>query len=179
MTLTRLCRQYFVDVLSSFVTDAKFTRHELQEYVAPVCADEAAAAATNPASRALELAHGLAFRNGLGAPLLAAEHDPVDVEAIKAYASSVFTKGNLAVLGTGISQDALATLVEKSLAALPAAAGPAGAPSTYFGGETRAAGHGAATVFVGFGTTGAAAAELAVLAAHLSHAPAVKWSRGL
>ena len=180
-TLTKLCRQYFVDVLSSFVTDAKFTRHELQEYVAPVCADEAAAAATNPASRALELAHGLAFRNGLGAPLLAAEHDPVDVEAIKAYASSVFTKGNIAVLGTGISQEALSTLVEKSLTTLPtAAAAPTSASSKYFGGETRVEGHGGPeTVFIGFGTTGASAAELAVLAAHLSPAPSVKWSQGL
>ncbi|KIP05970.1 hypothetical protein PHLGIDRAFT_128565 [Phlebiopsis gigantea 11061_1 CR5-6] len=172
--------QYFVDVLSSFVTDAKFTRHELQEYVAPVCADEASAAATNPATRALELAHGLAFRNGLGAPLLSAEHDPVDVEAIKAYASSVFTKGNIAVLGTGISQEALSALVEKSLSALPAAAAPTGASSKYFGGETRVEGHGGPeTVFIGFGATGASAAELAVLAAQLSPKPSVKWSQGL
>lgn len=164
------------------MTDAKFTRHELQEYVAPVCQAESLAAASNPATRALELAHILAFRNGLGAPLLSAEHDPVDVEAIKAYASAVFAKGNLAVLGTGIAQDALAALVEKSLQGLAASAAPASAPSAYFGGETRVegAGHGGPeTVFIGFGSTSASAAELAVLAAHLNPQPSVKWSKGL
>ncbi|GJE98662.1 hypothetical protein PsYK624_148970 [Phanerochaete sordida] len=171
---------YFVDVLSSFVTDAKFTRHELQEYVAPVCAAEAAAAASNPAARALELAHVLAFRNGLGAPLLSAEHDPVDVEAIKEYASTVFSKGNIAVLGTGISQEALTSLLEKSLNTLSASGAPSASASRYFGGETRVEGHGGPeTVFIGFGTTGAPAAELAVLTAHLSTKPSIKWSQGL
>lgn len=162
------------------MTGAKYTRHELQEYVAPVCADEAAAASSNPATRAVELAHGLAFRNGLGAPLFAAEHDPVDVEAIKAYASSVFTKGNIAVLGTGISQEALSKLVEKSLGSLSTGSAPSATSSKYFGGESRVQGHGGPeTVFIGFGTTGASSAELAVLAAHLSPKPAVKWSQGL
>lgn len=171
---------YFVDVLSSFVTDAKFTRHELQEYVAPVCAAESAAAASNPATRALELAHILAFRNGLGAPLLSAEHDPVDVEAIKEYASSVFSKGNIAVLGTGISQETLTHLLEKSLGKLSANAAPSSSPSKYFGGETRVEGHGGPqTVFIGFGTTGQLAPEVAVLTAHLSTKRAIKWSKSL
>ena len=39
-SLDNLLREYFVDVLSSFVTGAKFTRHELQEYVEPVCQAE-------------------------------------------------------------------------------------------------------------------------------------------
>ncbi|PSR87014.1 hypothetical protein PHLCEN_2v5272 [Hermanssonia centrifuga] len=171
---------YFVDVLSSFVTDAKFTRHELQEYVAPVCAAESTVAASNPATRALELAHAIAFRNGLGASIFASEHSHVDVETIKAYASSVFGKSNLAVIGTGISQDALTKLLEKSLGSLSANAAPPSSPTSYFGGETRVDAHsGPQTVFIGFGTTGAPSAELAVLAAHLSPQPSVKWSEGL
>ncbi|EKM52276.1 uncharacterized protein PHACADRAFT_260537 [Phanerochaete carnosa HHB-10118-sp] len=171
---------YFVDVLSSFVTEAKFTRHELQESIAPVCAAEAAAAVSNPATRAIELAHVLAFRSGLGAPLLSAEHDPVDVDAIKEYASTVFSKGNIAVVGTGISQETLTRLLDKSLGKLSASSAPSSSASKYFGGETRVEGHGGPeTVFIGFGTTGAPATELAVLTAHLSPKPSVKWSKGL
>lgn len=173
-------REYFVDALSSFVTSAKFTRHELQEYVAPVCQAESTAATSNPAIRALELAHGLAFRTGLGSPLLATEHGHVDVDLVKSYASSVFGKGNIAVLGTGISQDALTKLVEKSLSSLSSATSPSASATSYYGGETRVDAHGGpATVFIGFGTTGTPSSELAVLAAHLSPQPSVKWSEGL
>lgn len=172
-------RPFFVDVISSFLTDARFTRHELQEYVAPVCEAESTAAVTNPASHALELAHTIAFRNGLGSPLFSSEHSEVSVDTIKEFASSVFTKGNIAVLGTGISQDALTRLVEKSLASLSSSAIPSSSPTQYFGGETRVASHGGPqTVFIGFGTTGAPSTELAVLAAHLNPQPSVKWSRG-
>ncbi|KAI0686929.1 Metalloenzyme, LuxS/M16 peptidase-like protein [Cytidiella melzeri] len=172
--------EYFVDVLSSFITSAKFTRHELLEFVAPLCASESTAAFSNPATRAVELAHGLAFRNGLGAPLLATEHGHVDVDLVKSYASSVFGKGNIAVLGTGISQEALTKLVERSLGSLSAAASPATTPTSYHGGETRVDSHGGAqTVFIGFGTAGSPSAELAALAAHLNPQPSVKWSEGL
>jgi len=172
---------FFVDVLSSFLTDAKFTRHELQEYVAPVCEAESTSVASTPASRAIELAHGLAFRTGLGSPLFASGHHSVTAELVQEYASSVFSKSNIAVLGTGISQEALSKLVEKSLASLASSsAGVSSTPSTYFGGETRIENHeGPQTVFIGFGATGAPSAELAVLAAHLSPQPSVKWSQGL
>ncbi|THH33357.1 hypothetical protein EUX98_g799 [Antrodiella citrinella] len=171
---------FFVDVLSSFLTDAKFTRHELQEYVAPVCEFESTTVASIPATRAIELAHGLAFRDGLGSPLFASAHHPVTAELVQEYASTVFSKNNIAVLGTGISQDALSELVEKSLASLASSStGVSSTPSTYFGGETRIENHeGPQTVFVGFGATGAPSAELAVLAAHLSPQSSVKWSKG-
>ncbi|TCD65163.1 ubiquinol-cytochrome c reductase core subunit 1 [Steccherinum ochraceum] len=171
---------FFVDVLSSFVTEAKFTRHELNEYVAPVCEAESTSAASNPATRALELAHGLAFRNGLGSPVLSTAHNPVTAELVEQYASSVFSKNNIAVLGTGISQEALSKLVEKSLGKLAASAAVSSTPSSYFGGETRVENYeGPQTVFIGFGATGAPTAELAVLAAHLNPQPSVKWSKGL
>ncbi|KAI0791108.1 Metalloenzyme, LuxS/M16 peptidase-like protein [Abortiporus biennis] len=168
---------FFVDTISSFLTDAKFTRHELQEYVAPVCAAESTASASNPASRALELAHIIAFRNGLGSPLFASEHSDIVVDNVKEFASSVFSKGNVAVLGTGISQEALSKLVEKTLASLPASAPASSTPTKYFGGESRVESHGGPqTVFVGFGTTGAPSAELAVLAAHLNPQSSIKWA---
>lgn len=72
-------------------------------------------------------------------------------------------------------------LVDASFAAAAEGAVSTPAASKYFGGETRLEGtEGLQTVFIGFGTAGSApSAELATLAAHLSTAPAVKWSKGL
>lgn len=173
-------RPFFVDVLSSFFTNAKFTRHELQEYVAPVCEAESTTSASNPASQAVELAHALAFRNGLGLPLYASAHSHISVEDVKQFASSVFTKDNVAVLGTGISQEALGKLVEQTLSSLAASGSVSSGSSSYFGGETRVDSHqGPQTVFIGLGQTGAFSPELAVLNAHLSTQPSVKWSKGI
>lgn len=173
---------FFVDVLASFITSAKYTRHELDEYVAPFCAAETATAFANPATRALDLAHLLAFRTGLGVSPFTSAGTHISAEDVRAFADSVFTAGNIAVLGTGIAPDVLAKLLEKSLGAgaLSTAAAPKSTPSAYFGGETRIEAHGAPeTVFVGFGTSGTPTAELAVLAAHLDPTPSVKWSQGL
>ncbi|KAH9476831.1 Cytochrome b-c1 complex subunit 2, mitochondrial [Psilocybe cubensis] len=171
---------YFVDVLTSFVTSAKFARHEFEEYVAPLVAAEAESATHDPATRAIEAAHQLAFRSGLGSSLFAPAHNHITVEDIKSYASAAFTKGNIAVIGTGIDQATLSNLVEKSLAKAAAGTSASSPATKYFGGETRLDGHGGPqTVFVGFGTTGAPSAELATLAAHLSTTPSVKWSQGI
>ncbi|KAI0350570.1 LuxS/MPP-like metallohydrolase [Trametes cingulata] len=170
---------FFVDVLSSFLTSTKFTRYELDEWVAHTCEAETAAAFANPATHALELAHGIAFRNGLGNSIFATAGHHLSAEDVKAYAQTVFGSGNVAVLGTGIDPAALEKLLEKSLGKFSSAASPSSTPSKYFGGETRIDTHGAAeTVFIGFGTTGAPSAELAVLAAHLDPTPSVKWSKG-
>ncbi|PPQ69968.1 hypothetical protein CVT24_003672 [Panaeolus cyanescens] len=170
---------FFVDLLTSYVTSAKFTRHEFEEYVTPLVHAETEAAIQDPATRAINAAHALAFRSGLGQPLFASEHSSVSVEDVKAFASQAFSKGNVAVVGTGIDQATLASLVEKGFASA-AASSPLSSPATqYFGGETRIDAHGAQTVFIGFGSAGAPSSELSALAAHLSTNSSVKWSQGL
>ncbi|KAF4611816.1 hypothetical protein D9613_003945 [Agrocybe pediades] len=171
---------YFVDVLTSFLTSAKFTRHEFEEYVVPLLAAETEAAAHDPATRAIDVAHTLAFRSGLGSSLFPPLHSDITVGDIKSFASTAFTKGNIAVIGTGIDSSTLSSLVEKALANASAGSAASAPASKYFGGETRLEGHaGPQTAFIGFGTTGGSSAELAALAAHLSPAPSVKWSKGL
>ena len=171
---------YFVDVLTSFVTSAKFTRHEYEEYVAPHVSAETEAASRDPAIFAVDAAHSLAFRSGLGSSLFAPAHNDLTVDDVKSYASSVFTKGNVAVIGTGIDQSTLTALVEKAFAKVAETSAVSAPSSKYFGGETRVAGHGGPqTVFIGFGTAGSPSAEHAALAAHLSTTPSVKWSKGL
>ena len=169
-----------MDVLSSFITSAKFTRHEFDEYVAPLVAAETEAALLDPAIRAIDIAHALAFRSGLGSSLFAPAHNSITAADIKSFASASFTKGNIAVVGTGIDQNTLRKLVEQAFASAVAASANSAPASKYFGGETRLAGHGGPqTVFIGFGSAGANSPELAALAAHLSSAPSVKWCKGL
>ncbi|PFH50097.1 hypothetical protein AMATHDRAFT_61735 [Amanita thiersii Skay4041] len=170
--------QFFVDVLSSFITSAKYTRHEYEEYVRPLVKAEAEAAVFDPSTQAIEHAHALAFRSGLGSSLFAPTHNTITVEDIKLYATSVFTKDNLVVLGTGIDQTTLSKLVERAFASTSSATSSSQA-SKYYGGETRVESLSSPqTVFIGFGTTGAPSADVAALAAHLSPTPSVKWSQG-
>lgn len=169
-----------MDLLSSFITSAKFTRHELEEYVIPVIESESTAASANPGTKAIELAHALAFRSGLGSPLFASQHSFVTTEDIKAFASSAFNKGNIAVLGTGIDQAVLSKLVEKAFASASAGPAPTSSASTYFGGETRVESHGGPqTVFIGYGVAGPSDPAIAALSAYLSPEPSLKWSKGL
>jgi len=174
-------REFFVDVLSSFITSAKFTRHEFEEYVSPLIESDSAVADADPAARALEVAHALAFRSGLGASLFAPAHNSISAEDVKSFAKSAFSKGNIAIIGSGIDQTALEQLVGKTFSSVPtSSATTTSSTSSYFGGENRVEAHGGLqTVFIGFGTTGTPSAELATLAAHLSPTPSVKWSRGL
>ncbi|KAG2117716.1 Metalloenzyme, LuxS/M16 peptidase-like protein [Suillus clintonianus] len=171
---------FFVDLISSFLTSGKYQRHEFQEYVLPVVEAESTAASQNPATHALELAHSLAFRSGLGSSLFASPHSHVSLDDVKEFAARAFSKGNIAVLGTGIDSAALTQLVEKALAGASVGDMVVEKPSTYFGGETRVESHGGPeTVFIGFGAAGPADPALAILSAHLSPQPSVKWSQGL
>jgi len=171
---------FFVELLASFITSAKFARHEYQEYVVPVIESESNAASSNPAIYALELAHTLAFRSGLGSSLFANPHHAVSIEDIKSFAASTFSKGNIAVLGTGIDQAVLTKLVDKTLGSAQSAPETPSSPSTYFGGETRVeSSHGGPqTVFVGYNVAGPSNPSIAVLSAYLSPA-SLKWSNGL
>ncbi|KAG5220366.1 QCR2, of the ubiquinol cytochrome-c reductase complex [Salix suchowensis] len=100
-------REFFVDVLTSFITSGKFTRHEFEEYVQPVVESESHAATSDPSTHAIEVAHALAFRSGLGSSLFASPHSSITASDIKSYAASAFSKGNIAVIGSGIDQSSL------------------------------------------------------------------------
>jgi ubiquinol-cytochrome c reductase core subunit 2 len=144
----------------------------------PCTEDETVAAHADPTTHALEVAHALAFRTGLGASLFAPSHANINVGDVQAFARAAFAKDNVAFLGTGLTEDALGSLVQGALGSLAGSASLPGAPTKYFGGETRVAASGAQTAFVGFGVAGAPSPALAALAAHLSPSPAVKWGAG-
>lgn len=174
-------RSFFVDVLADYIAGAKFTRHELTEYVLPAVLAESAAFAQSNSTRALELAHAFAFRSGLGHSLYAEESAAhhITAEDVKAFHAQALS--SVAVLGTGISSEAITSLFEKSFK--KAGISPStvdAAKSSYFGGSARVGSeHGPQTVFVGFGTSGTASLPaLYALNAHIDPVPSVKWTTG-
>ena len=179
-------RAYFVDVLASFIASPKFSRHELSEYVLPAVHSESAAAVQAVPTHVLELAHQLAFRNGLGYSLYADSQTTGDIttdDVRDFHARAVGNPSSVAVLGTGISTESLAKLLESALSAYkapatPVSTSPAAPATTYRGGVARvASAHGPQAIFVGFGSTASASVPaLHALAAHLNPAPALKWA---
>lgn len=169
---------FFTSLLASILATTKFLPHEYSEYVLPVVRDESTHASQVPSTLAIEAAHSVAFRTGLGAPLLADAHSHVSLGSVKEFATSAFASGNVAVVGTGIDSARLADLVDKALAETPLPSGssmPSSSSSKYFGGCARInLPMGGQTVFVGFGTT-APSAALSVLATHLAPPSALKW----
>jgi ubiquinol-cytochrome c reductase core subunit 2 len=180
-------RAYFVDVLASFLASPKFARHELNEYVLPAVHSESSAAIQSAPTHVLELAHELAFRNGLGYSLYADSETTGNITAEDVrglHARAVGNPSNVAVLGTGISTESLAKLFEgavsayKAPPATPVSTAPAPPATEYHGGAARvASAHGPQTIFVGFGSTASTSVPaLHALAAHLNPAPALKWA---
>ncbi|KAI6144644.1 Metalloenzyme, LuxS/M16 peptidase-like protein [Pisolithus tinctorius] len=168
---------FFTSLLASILATTKFLPHEYSEYVLPVVRDESTHASRVPSTLAIEAAHSVAFRTGLGAPLLADAHSHVSLDSVKEFATSAFASGNVAVVGTGIDSARLADLVDKALAETPLPSGSSmpSSSSKYFGGSARInLPMGGQTVFVGFGTT-APSAALSVLATHLAPPSALKW----
>ncbi|KAI0252304.1 Metalloenzyme, LuxS/M16 peptidase-like protein [Lactifluus subvellereus] len=186
---------YFVDVLASFLASPKFTRHEFSEYVLPAVHSESSAAAQSAPTHALELAHALAFRNGLGHSLYADSHALGNITADDVrdlHARAVGNPSSVAILGTGISTESLAKLFENAFSAhhkkaSAAASAPVPAPAppaatTYHGGSARVpSAHGSQqAIFIGFGSSSKSASlpALHALAAHLDPSPALKWAAG-
>lgn len=126
---------------------------------------------------ALDAAHNVAFRNGLGNPLFASR--PVSLGAVKAYAARVFTKENVAVIGSGVSETTLVQLVQDKLSSLPSGSQTDSTKATkYVGGESRISSRsGPSTLFIGFGVEKPTEA-LSVLAAYLDPTPSLKWTEG-
>jgi ubiquinol-cytochrome c reductase core subunit 2 len=156
--------------------------------VLPAVHSESTAATQSSPTHVLELAHALAFRNGLGHSLYADSHATGNITAEDIrdlHARAVSNPSGVAILGTGISTESLTKLFETAVSAHKASAtkptpSAASAPATaYHGGAARiaSAAHGAQTIFVGFGSTASASVPaLHALAAHLNPAPALKWA---
>lgn len=122
--------------MTDVVSKQKFQQHEFVD-VAHQTAAEAANARATAEVNAIEAAHNVAFRSGLGNSIFAKPTARINNDAVKAYAQELFTQGNVALVGTGIDHEILQNLADTYLNL------PAGklslAGSKYFGGESRIA----------------------------------------
>ncbi|RXK39308.1 hypothetical protein M231_03387 [Tremella mesenterica] len=177
---------HFLSLLASVLSSTHFYPHEYAELVLPTLEAETLSAISSPTTLALDLAHQLAFRHGLGNSLFASPHSPVSVTDVKSFAQQAFAKSNIAVLGSGISTDALSKAVQKAFGSGSASGSSTLAPGStkYFGGEQRvplelhANPAAQPTMIIAYGSTSAPSPELKVLPHLLGGVSSVKWCDG-
>ncbi|KAL8280135.1 hypothetical protein RQP46_007465 [Phenoliferia psychrophenolica] len=175
---------FFAEVLGDAVTQAKFAAHEYNEEVIPQVASEYEQSVSNPAVYALDIAHQLAFRAGLGNSLFASPHSAVSYSAATSFANQSFSSpSNFAVLSTGVDAGALGSLVSDFFVPSSSAAAASSPAAAYYGGELRtpATGHSHSHLdhlLIAFKGTAASEVDLAVLRFLLGGESSVKWSAG-
>jgi ubiquinol-cytochrome c reductase core subunit 2 len=124
----------FAEILSDVVSKQKYQEHEFVDVVHQTAA-EAINAYNCAETRAIETAHQVAFRNGLGNSIFAKPTAHVNNATVKAFAQHIFTQSNVALVGTGIDHEILSNLADTYLNL------PQGqvdlAATKYYGGESR------------------------------------------
>jgi ubiquinol-cytochrome c reductase core subunit 2 len=136
----------------------------------------------SPAALALETAHDVAFQKGLGSTHLALTNKYLTNKSITAYASKVYSKGNVAVVASGAPQSALEKWTSEFFGEVPSGASLPTIPTKYYGGQNRIySTRGDALVIAFPGSSGfpSFAAEYSVLSCLLGGETAVKWNAGL
>ncbi|KAK4058242.1 ubiquinol-cytochrome c reductase core subunit 1 [Microbotryomycetes sp. JL221] len=173
---------YFAEVLGDALTQAKLAPHEFNEDVVPAVIGEYEQAIHNARTYAFDLAHGLAFRQGLGNSLYASPHTAIQHSDLISYANNALSPSNLTVLASGVDNGSLKSFVSEYFSGAGAAAGSvSSAASTYYGGEVRvpAIGHSASDLFLlAFKGDSKAEADLVVLKFLLGGESSIKWSAG-
>ncbi|KNZ46299.1 uncharacterized protein VP01_738g3 [Puccinia sorghi] len=179
---------YFAEVLGDVLTSTKFARHEYEEEALPGAIAEYSQMQQDPTQVALEQAHQLAFREGLGNSLYVhPDLLPASQEAVIEYGRTKLGQtGEQAIVGTGIDGTRLAELVGQFFS-VPSGSAPAGgrtgeAQTSYYGGEARiTSAHGPDTLLVAFKGVGEGSSRAAyTVLQHLlgSDPSSVKWSSG-
>lgn len=181
-----ICRKLHLHTLIKNLSPSHLA-HEYNEAVVHTTSLESAAAAATPSVVALEAAHKLAFRSGLGNSLFADPLEPVGLTDVHEFAASL-AKRQIGIVGTGLSQEELvATLKDVFTEELAGQEGSkaSGSATQYFGGEVRipidlhnVADGAKPTLIIAFGSTKAATPEQLVLPYLLAPRPSVKWSLG-
>lgn len=137
-----------------------------------------------PQVLAIDLAHSVAFRKGLGNSLFASPHSAVTASDIKQYASEAFAKSNLAVVGTGISTEALSSAVSKAFGSGSGSSTLSATATKYYGGEQRvpldlhANPSAQPTLVIAYGSTSAPSPDMLALPHLLGGESSLKWVPG-
>ncbi|ORZ37466.1 Metalloenzyme, LuxS/M16 peptidase-like protein [Catenaria anguillulae PL171] len=169
---------FALETLADVVYNTKYNHWEF-DAVKALTVEQAAAASANAQLAGFELAHRLAFRQGLGNSVVAPQFHSINNAKVAQFAKANLAIGQgAAVFGVGVNPEELESLANVHFAA---ASGNAAAKqaSQYFGGESRIdlpKGHNVTLAFPGAAAGSADAATLSVLTTLLGDGTKyVKW----
>ncbi|KTW30035.1 ubiquinol--cytochrome-c reductase subunit 2 [Pneumocystis jirovecii RU7] len=128
---------YFVELLAEVLTKTRYNVYELDETVLPYALAENRKRYFTPTMFGFDALHELAFRRGLGRPLLTNERNYATVEMVKNYAEKSYVKNNIVVLATNANQSELVDLVKEYFDILSPGNAALSPKSVYYGGENR------------------------------------------
>ncbi|GAA5974204.1 hypothetical protein JCM11641_003324 [Rhodosporidiobolus odoratus] len=173
---------FFAEALGDAITQAKFPLYEYNEEVVPQVAGEYEQAIQNSATYALDLAHQLAFRKGLGNSLFASPHTAVDHPTAVSFAKSAFAPSNFAVFGSNVDSGKLKSLVSDFfVSGSPSSSSMSSSASQYYGGEVRVPSVGHSSIdqlLIAFKGAASTEVDFAVLRFLLGGESSVKWGAG-
>lgn len=133
---------------------------------------------SNPFMIGSEAVHRLAFRRGLGNPLLFSPERVPSVEAIAEFAHAKYVAENVALVASGVSLADLESMAGKYFT-LPSGQATPVTKSAYYGGEVRITSASPISYyFIGLDSSALSPAEQSVLQHALGGTTSVKWSPG-
>ncbi|KAH9823811.1 Metalloenzyme, LuxS/M16 peptidase-like protein [Melampsora americana] len=182
---------FFAELLGDVLSCSKFLPHEFNEEVIPGVISDYHQAQLDPNVKAMDLAHQLAYRRGLGHSLFATPHPQISHRSAVEFALQSFAQSsqNL-VIGTGLESDSLVELVNQffkpttSTTSTTTTSPSTTEKSKYYGGEIRLSAvegsHGKDTFLIAFeGGDHSTKPEFTILQHLLGSSPnLVKWSNG-
>lgn len=105
---------YFVNSFADIIGSTQFKLHEFNEAVLPAAKHDNKVASSSLQFQALETLNSLIYRNGLAKPLYYDGVTKISVNDISEFASKVYTKSNIEIIGSGIDEASLNKYVTDS-----------------------------------------------------------------
>lgn len=198
---------YFTELLGEVITKTRYTSlsllaakadrskltfklaHEFHEEIQHVLQLKQKKAAQSALAQALDNAHAVAFHKGLGSSIYPSDSTSLgpylNEHTVAAFAESVYTKPNIAIVADGTTQASLGKWIEPFFRDVKASATESALalftePSKYYGGEQRTSLTGTNAVVIAFPGSNLSSdkADIAVLSALLGGESSIKWTPG-
>lgn len=106
---------YYVNALGNVLYKTSFRPYELPESVLPAAKHDLENHNVCPVRRAEDLLYNITYRRGLGNPVHYDGVEKVTIDDIKEFASKVYTKENIEIVGEGVNENDLKKFVSDSL----------------------------------------------------------------
>lgn len=162
--------------------------HEFQEEIERIVHLKQAKLTNDALGQALDNAHSVAFHKGLGSSIYPSSSTTLgpylNENSIAAFAETVYTKPNIAIVADGASQASLSKWIEPFFRDVPASASSPlhlfTEATKYYGGEQRTSLAGSNALVLAFPghNLHSDKADVAVLTALLGGQSSIKWSPG-